>query len=165
MPPPDARADGHRYLYHWQPFTPDKAHLLERALATNTIYCPSPYKFNDPWDCKPHFNTRLLLDPKENDLHFEWARDIAKTEERELRARFGREVASIVVEVTDDKTLPKAERKRLQIEHAHSLSPHAKLVKLADKIANVRDVLYRPPTDWSAERREEYVEWARQVVE
>jgi guanosine-3',5'-bis(diphosphate) 3'-pyrophosphohydrolase len=88
-----------------------------------------------------------------------------KTEERELRARFGREVASIVVEVTDDETLPKAERKRLQIEHAHSLSPRAKLVKLADKIANVRDVLYRPPADWSAERREEYVEWARRVVE
>jgi GTP diphosphokinase / guanosine-3',5'-bis(diphosphate) 3'-diphosphatase len=88
-----------------------------------------------------------------------------ETEERELRARFGEDVASIVVEVTDDKTLPKAERKRHQIEHAHSLSRRAKLVKLADKIANVRDVLYRPPSDWSAQRREEYIEWARQVVE
>jgi hypothetical protein len=78
MPPPDATTDGHRYLYHWQPFTPDKAHWLEKTLATNTLYCPSPAKFNDPWDCKPHFNTRILLEPKENDLHFEWSRDICR---------------------------------------------------------------------------------------
>ena len=58
----------------------------------------------------------------------------------ELAARFGADVARVVAEVTDDKSLPKARRKELQVEHAAHISPQAKLVKLADKIANVRDV-------------------------
>lgn len=67
----------------------------------------------------------------------------------ELRSEFGQAISSIVLEVTDDKTLPKAERKRLQVEHAAHLSTHAKLVKLADKICNLRDVASSPPADWS----------------
>jgi guanosine-3',5'-bis(diphosphate) 3'-pyrophosphohydrolase len=63
----------------------------------------------------------------------------------ELQAQFGPEVASIVVEVTDDKSLPKQDRKRLQIEHAATLSDQAKLVKLADKICNLRDIGQSPP--------------------
>ncbi len=82
----------------------------------------------------------------------------------ELEARFGREVRDLVAEVTDDKSLPKAERKRLQIEHARSLSRKAKLIKLADKICNVRDVADSPPADWSTERRSEYLEWSSGVV-
>ena len=83
----------------------------------------------------------------------------------ELSARFGAEVAGIVGEVTDDKTLPKARRKELQVEHAAHVSPGAKLVKLADKIANVRDIGQRPPADWSDERRQEYADWAKRVVD
>ena len=66
----------------------------------------------------------------------------------------------LVEEVSDDKTLPKAERKRLQIEHAASLSQGAKLIKLADKICNVREVTLDPPHDWSTVRRREYLDWA-----
>ncbi len=84
---------------------------------------------------------------------------------QEIRQRFGEEVLSVVQEVTDDKSLPKAERKRLQVEHAAHKSLRAKQVKLADKISNVRDVLASPPADWSPERRQEYLDWARQVVE
>ena len=58
----------------------------------------------------------------------------------ELEAAFGPEVSGVVMEVTDDKRLPKAERKRLQIEHAAVVSHRAKLVKLADKICNLRDI-------------------------
>lgn len=83
----------------------------------------------------------------------------------ELETRFGTEVAGDVTEVTDDKSLPKARRKELQVEHAPHISARAKLVKLADKIANVRDMAERPPADWSASRRVEYVDWARRVVE
>jgi GTP diphosphokinase / guanosine-3',5'-bis(diphosphate) 3'-diphosphatase len=82
----------------------------------------------------------------------------------ELIATFGGEIAAIVLEVTDDKSLPKAERKRLQIEHAAHLSTAAKLVKLADKICNLRDVSDSPPKDWSLERKREYFDWAREVV-
>ena len=82
----------------------------------------------------------------------------------ELREHFGPQIASIVEEVTDDKQLPKAERKRLQIHHAPTISDEAKLVKLADKICNVRDVLESPPAGWSLARRREYVEWAAGVV-
>ena len=83
----------------------------------------------------------------------------------ELAAQFGREIADVVLEVTDDKTLPKAERKRLQVERAPRLSRAAKLVKLADKIANVRDVADHPPSEWPLERRREYFDWAKRVVD
>jgi guanosine-3',5'-bis(diphosphate) 3'-pyrophosphohydrolase len=82
----------------------------------------------------------------------------------ELAREFGEPVAAVVAEVTDDKALPKAERKRRQVEHAPHLSDRAKLVKLADKIDNVRDVIRGPPTDWPLERRREYLAWAEQVV-
>jgi GTP diphosphokinase / guanosine-3',5'-bis(diphosphate) 3'-diphosphatase len=82
----------------------------------------------------------------------------------ELAGVFGPEIAAIVLEVTDDKSLPKAERKRLQVTHAPHLSARAKLVKLADKICNLRDVSDSPPYDWPLERRREYFDWARQVV-
>jgi len=83
----------------------------------------------------------------------------------ELVQWFGEEVARIVAEVTDDKSLPKAERKRLQIEHAAHISHAAQLVKLADKICNLRDILAMPPANWSEERKREYFEWARRVVD
>src|SRR5688572_11391670 len=87
------------------------------------------------------------------------------TTTEELRAEFGGKIAGIVAEVTDDKTLLKAERKRLQVEHAGAISPEAKLVKLADKICNVRDVADHPPAKWELARRREYFDWAKAVVD
>ena len=87
------------------------------------------------------------------------------TTPEEIEAQFGTEVLTVVLAVTDDKTLPKAERKRLQIEHATSASHEAKLVKLADKICNLRDLIESPPTDWSDARKAEYFSWANKVVE
>jgi guanosine-3',5'-bis(diphosphate) 3'-pyrophosphohydrolase len=83
----------------------------------------------------------------------------------ELKQRFGITVASVVEEVTDDKSLPKAVRKQLQIDHAPHVSRRAKLVKLADKICNVRDILESPPADWSHQRKIEYFDWAKKVVD
>ena|SRR5215831_15501937 len=83
----------------------------------------------------------------------------------ELRKRFGDAITQIVLDVTDDKSLAKEERKRLQIKHAPHLSQGAKLVKLADKICNLRDVTATPPADWSLQRRQEYFDWAKQVVD
>jgi guanosine-3',5'-bis(diphosphate) 3'-pyrophosphohydrolase len=87
------------------------------------------------------------------------------TSHEELVAEFGQEIADVVAEVTDDKSLKKAERKALQIEHAPSLTDRAKLVKLADKICNLRDVANSPPKDWPLERRQEYFDWAKAVVD
>lgn len=89
--------------------------------------------------------------------------DTATTPE-ELFETFGELIAGIVIEVTDDKTLQKAARKRLQVEGAPYLSRQAKLVKLADKICNLRDVRRRPPTTWSLERQREYLDWSKSVV-
>jgi guanosine-3',5'-bis(diphosphate) 3'-pyrophosphohydrolase len=83
----------------------------------------------------------------------------------ELRARFGEVITSVVLEVSDDKTLGKDERKRLQIEHAYELSERAKLVKLADKICNVSDIVAAPPARWTLERKRQYLEWAKAVVD
>lgn len=88
--------------------------------------------------------------------------DTATTFE-EIELAFGAAVAAVVREVSDDKALPKAERKRLQIEHARHASPQAQLVKLADKICNLRDLLDAPPP-WPRQRKREYFEWAAQVV-
>ncbi|KAG5270176.1 hypothetical protein AALO_G00189630 [Alosa alosa] len=82
----------------------------------------------------------------------------------ELESIFGPTVARIVQEVTDDKSLPKQERKRLQVEHAPHCSQQAKLVKLADKLYNLRDLNRCTPKGWTAERVQEYFEWAVKVV-
>jgi len=82
----------------------------------------------------------------------------------ELEQAFGRDVRLLVEEVTDDKRLPKADRKRLQVERAAHKSHRAKLIKLGDKICNVRDVTHSPPADWAASRRREYLDWTEQVV-
>ena len=73
-------------------------------------------------------------------------------------------MTSIVLEVTDDKLLAKEVRKEEQVRHASLISTEAKLVKLADKICNLRDILASPPADWSAERKRAYFEWASRVV-
>lgn len=88
-----------------------------------------------------------------------------ETTEAELRARFGDRVADIVLEVSDDKSLPKQRRKELQIENAPYKSFGAALVKLADKTCNLRDVALFPPAGWSLQRRREYFDWAKSVVE
>jgi (p)ppGpp synthase/HD superfamily hydrolase len=78
---------------------------------------------------------------------------------------FGEEVAAIVMEVTDDKKLPKAKRKKKQIETAPHKSPQAKLLKLADKTSNLRAIAASPPADWSVKRRIAYVDWALAVAQ
>lgn len=82
----------------------------------------------------------------------------------EVEATFGTEIAKIVGEVTDDKNLSKEERKRLQVVKSSSKSKGAKLVKLADKICNLRDIASNPPADWSVERRQAYFDWAAEVI-
>ena len=89
--------------------------------------------------------------------------DTAATPE-EIEERFGYAVRSLVMEVTDDKSLEKQERKRLQIEKAPHLSPRAKVIKLADKIANLTDMIVSPPADWPLERRQQYVVWSNKVI-
>lgn len=83
----------------------------------------------------------------------------------ELVEHFGSDVATLVSEVTDDKSLEKAERKRLQVETAPHKSARARMLKIADKTANLRSVLTSPPKHWSTERADAYFAWARRVVD
>jgi guanosine-3',5'-bis(diphosphate) 3'-pyrophosphohydrolase len=83
----------------------------------------------------------------------------------ELRKRFGAKIAGIVEEVSDDKSLEKDERKLLQVTHAPKISHEAKLVKLADKISNLRDMAASPPATWPLSRQREYFDWAKRVVD
>lgn len=87
-----------------------------------------------------------------------------ETTSGDLEREFGPAVRALVEEVTDDRRLPKAERKRLQVVHAPGLSEGAKLLKLADKISNVRAMTHTPPSTWPLERRREYLDWTEQVV-
>ena len=88
-----------------------------------------------------------------------------ETTPEELEAEFGKKVCEYVLDVTDDKTLPKDERKSRQIEHAKKISKGAALIKLGDKISNVTDVINNPPEDWDINRRKEYLDWAEKVID
>ena len=91
--------------------------------------------------------------------------EATRTTMREIERSFGAEVAAIVAEVTDDWRLPRVERKRLQIENAASLSRKAQLVRLADKISNVRDIFAGSPVSWDEKRKRHYIDESRQVVD
>jgi GTP diphosphokinase / guanosine-3',5'-bis(diphosphate) 3'-diphosphatase len=88
-----------------------------------------------------------------------------RTTPEELEREFGHDIASIVLELTDNKMLKKGTRKRMQIAHAAAASREAKLVKLADKICNLRDINARPPANWDVRRRRDYFDWAKTVVD
>jgi (p)ppGpp synthase/HD superfamily hydrolase len=88
-----------------------------------------------------------------------------QTRAEEIESAFGENVLSIVLEVTDDKNLPKEERKRLQISQASGKTDNAKKLKLADKICNVHDIIHHPPGDWSEDRKLSYFDWAAAVGE
>ena len=88
-----------------------------------------------------------------------------KVERQEIAARFGEDVAALVVEVTDDKeNKSKAERKRLQVEHAAHISKRAKILKIADKTSNLHSIQFSPPP-WPVERKRRYFAWAKAVVD
>jgi (p)ppGpp synthase/HD superfamily hydrolase len=89
--------------------------------------------------------------------------DVGATREQ-VAQQFGDKVAGIVMEVTDDKSLPKAERKLRQVASAGHKSREAKMIKLADKTSNLRTISVSPAPDWSVQRRLDYVQWARDVV-
>ncbi len=87
------------------------------------------------------------------------------TNPEEIRALFGDDVLGLVMEMSDDKSLPKQERKLKQIAHSPRLSPRAKQIKLADKICNIHDIAFAPPEGWPLTRRIDYLEWARNVID
>lgn len=87
------------------------------------------------------------------------------TTPEEIESRFGRDVAALVAEMTDEKGLRSDVRKRLQVENAPHKSPGARAIKLADKISNVREIGVDPPADWSEDRRRDYFTWAAEVID
>ncbi|MCU7906862.1 MAG: HD domain-containing protein [Candidatus Thiodiazotropha sp. (ex Epidulcina cf. delphinae)] len=87
------------------------------------------------------------------------------TTAEDIASEFGLVIAGLVMEVSDDSSLSKLERKELQIRHAPDLSRKARLVKLADKIANLRDIDQSPPADWSLQRKQAYFDWAKAVID
>jgi (p)ppGpp synthase/HD superfamily hydrolase len=90
--------------------------------------------------------------------------DVGVTKE-EIAEIFGDDVAGLVAEVTDDKSLPKEERKRLQVVNAPKKSVRAGMIKVADKISNLRAILSSPPSGWTEQRKAEYFNWAKQVID
>ncbi|MDM8567652.1 HD domain-containing protein [Candidatus Halobeggiatoa sp. HSG11] len=84
--------------------------------------------------------------------------------EIEILELFGEQVLYLVQEVTDDKSLPKQQRKLNQIESASHKSVAAKQIKLADKTCNIHDIAYLPPDNWSLQQRQDYLDWTIKVV-
>ncbi|MCK6639973.1 MAG: HD domain-containing protein [Bacteroidia bacterium] len=112
--------------------------------------------------------TEYCSDPDEEVLIAALLHDVVEDTmitDAEIRAAFGARVARLVAELTDDKTLSKEERKRLQLSEVHLLSNDGKLLRLCDKICNVYDIIYAPPGDWDTPRRLDYLQWAKAVVD
>lgn len=127
-------------------------------------------KEQQPYICHLEEVAELLTDfgAEDDVILAAWLHDVVEdcppTSLEEITELFGARVTSIVAEVTDDKSLPKAERKRLQIKTAPEKSFEASLIKLADRIANVRELGASPPPEWSEERRRTYLNWSIEVV-
>ena len=82
----------------------------------------------------------------------------------ELRSLFGDEIADLVLELTDDKSLEKHVRKQLQIDNASTKSEFACYICIADKLDNCTSVVFDPPHDWDIERRKQYLDWAGECI-
>lgn len=82
-----------------------------------------------------------------------------------IAAEFGEGVAAVVAELTDDKALPKPERKRMQLVNAAHKSPAGALVKSCDKTSNIRALRLSPPADWDVARKRAYCDWGQGVVD
>jgi (p)ppGpp synthase/HD superfamily hydrolase len=103
----------------------------------------------------------LLHDTIEDTV--EWPNGIPSLE-AEIRAAFGDDVLDLVWELTDDKNLEKEVRKQHQIDHSPAKSHRARIIKIADKISNLRALKRSPPANWPWDRRRKYLEWSRAVV-
>jgi guanosine-3',5'-bis(diphosphate) 3'-pyrophosphohydrolase len=86
------------------------------------------------------------------------------TTAEEIEKAFGADVRGLVLEMTDDMSMPSLARKEHQVARAAGLSSRAKLIKIADKIANVGDIARHPPPDWTLERRRNYFAWTLEVI-
>jgi guanosine-3',5'-bis(diphosphate) 3'-pyrophosphohydrolase len=87
-----------------------------------------------------------------------------ETTREELAQKFSERVASLVVECTDDMSLPKSERRRLQVIDARKKSPGTKLIKIADKISNIGARIHPVPSADERDDLADYTRWAEQVV-
>lgn len=136
-------AKAHRDHRRKDNVTPYVNHLAEVAHLLAAAHCPAPV-----------IAAGYLHDTIEDvDVTYEMLVD-----------EFGSWIADLVVTVTDDKSLPWAERKVQQVEQAAFASPETASLKLADKISNLRSLMTAPPEGWSTARLTKYVDWAHQVV-
>ena len=149
----------HQKLLHAISFAANKHRNQRRKNAEKTPY------INHPIDVAQSLSNANVTDV--NTLMAAVLHDTIEdtnTTYSELVSTFGSEVADIVMEVTDDKSLDKSVRKRLQIEHAKIASVPAKLVKLADKLSNTLDLLTNPPVSWTKNEINGYAAWSYMVV-
>ena len=142
-------------------FAADKHRFQTRKDSAGTPYINHPINVAlTLMEVGKEYDTELLVAAVLHDT----IEDTATLPEEILKS-FGKNVLDIVMEVTDDKNLPREERKRLQVIYASKKSTSAKKLKLADKICNVTDIIHHPPGNWTIERRLDYLTWAEQVLQ
>ena len=140
-------------------FAAEKHRHQKRKDSEGTPYINHPIKVALTLADGGEFDTSLLVAAVLHDTI-----EDTQTTAEEIQQEFGQEVVAIVLEVTDDKSLTKEERKQMQVLHASKKSLAAKKLKLADKICNVNDIMHHPPQHWTLERKLNYLEWAEQVL-
>ncbi|MCX6080113.1 MAG: HD domain-containing protein [Chloroflexi bacterium] len=141
-------------------FSADKHRDQRRKNAIHSPYINHPIEVTQwLWDVGGIRDSTTLISAVLHDTL-----EDTQTTKEEITLNFGDMVLAVVLEVTDDKSLPKLVRKKLQIEHAPNMSFHAKLIKLADKSCNLSDLILSPPSLWNLERKKNYLRWTEEVV-
>ena len=154
----------------------DKINPLELLLHAS-VFAAEKHKFQRrkgflkiPYINHPLKVCKILIDVHEEDKNILCAAILhdtledTETTETEIKELFGEKVLKIVMEVSDDMSLPSKIRKELQIKKAPSLSREAKLIKIADKASNIADLIAYP-IKWDKKRKIQYVEWSTKVFE
>lgn len=130
--------------------------LKGKALEPYTIHLEEAASLEERWSKSKNARAAAWL--------HDTVEDCPPTSMAQLEFLFGKGIADTVAELVDDKSLPKADRKKLQIVNAAEKSKEACLLKLADKTSNIGAIANSPPEDWSLDRRLKYIAWANTVV-
>lgn len=86
------------------------------------------------------------------------------TTKREISKLFGRRVAELVVNVTNNPHHDKEQTKLAQITESRTRGDRANMIKVADKTYNLRDMIASPP-NWTREKKIAKTNHAKAVVD
>jgi len=91
--------------------------------------------------------------------------DDTQTTYEQITSLYGTKVSSYLEEMTSKQGLSLKEQKKQQIMQAFRQNPSVAIIKLSDKLSNLKTLATSPPPSWSRDRIDQYFQWAQTVIE